>query len=196
MNRKAILKFIHDIKDVWNTSDNEEAKTRATILSQILDEGNIILEEWKNDLKCDPPSINLQSIDLTSSLDCTPHKEMCDSFVDAFEVMPWKHPKQLSSSLSDILGGDDNFKSAMLVGTRELGAVVESDEMYLGLTYLSPGTTYPQHAHDSTELYFTISGSAKWGPSLRHLKTVTPGNFVLHCSAQPHAFYVSILTLC
>ena len=89
--------------------------------------------------------------------------------------------------------GRGNFKSAMLIGTRELGAIIESDEMFLGLTYLSSGTTYPQHAHDATELYYTLLGSARWGPSLRHLKTVHPGNFILHSTAQPHAFYVGIL---
>ena len=63
--------------------------------------------------------------------------------------------------------------------------------MYLGLIYLAPGTYYPTHAHDATELYHTLLGTALWGPSKRHLKPVEPDNFVLHPSALPHAFEVS-----
>ena len=106
------------------------------------------------------------------------------------DTIPWKHPKQLSKSINEILGGENNFKTAMLLGTRTLGSVVESDEIYLGLMYLSPGATYPQHAHDATELYYTVLGSALWGPTLRHLNTVKPGNFILHAASQPHTFKV------
>ena len=62
--------------------------------------------------------------------------------------------------------------------------------MWLGLIYLSPGSYYPTHAHDATELYHTLLGTALWGPSKRHLKPVEPDNFVLHPSALPHAFEV------
>ena len=191
MSATAVLKFIHEIKSVWSRSDNEEAQNRAEKLSGILDNGIPIFDEWENELKCDPPSVNFTTINTSSELSNTKNKKIYSALVEAFDSMPWKHPRQLSNSLTDILGGEDKFKSAMLIGTRKLGAVIESNEMYLGLTYLSPGTTYPQHAHDATELYFTILGSALWGPSMRHLKIVTPGNFVLHSSAQPHAFQVN-----
>jgi hypothetical protein len=191
MNKQLIIDFIHEIKNLWCTSKNEEARKRGETLSKIIQNNVQIFDEWESELKCDPPSINFQEITIPSQLDNTDNKEMFASFIKSFDYMPWKHPKQLSSSLTDILQGEDNFKSAMLVGTRELGAVIESSEMYLGLTYLSTGTTYPQHSHDATELYFTLLGSPLWGPSLRHLKLVSPGNFVLHSSAQPHAFYAS-----
>ena len=115
------------------------------------------------------------------------------TLAEALDIIPWKHPKQLSQSIGDILGGENNFKTAMLIGTRKLGSVVESDELYVGLIYLSPGATYPQHAHDATELYYTVLGSALWGPTLRHLNRVKPGNFVLHAAAQPHTFKVTKL---
>ena len=192
MNRKSIIDFIDQIKHLWCTSENEDARKRGDTLSKIIQNNTQIFDEWESELKCDPPLINFQEVTIPSQLDNKENKEMFASFVKSFNSMPWKHPKQLSSSLTDILQGEDNFKSAMLVGAKELGAVIESSEMYLGLTYLSPGTTYPQHSHDATELYFTLLGSAMWGPSLRHLKLVSPGHFVLHSSAQPHAFYASI----
>ena len=109
----------------------------------------------------------------------------------AFDFLSWKHPKQLSDSIGDILGGEDNFKSAMLLGSRNLGSVIECDYMYVGLLYLSPGTYYPTHAHEAVELYHTLLGSTLWGPSSRHLRLVEPGDFVLHPSCYPHAFQVS-----
>ena len=193
MSEKTIIKFLYEIQKHWNDSNNIEAKKRAKILSDILQTSTPNFDEWKSELKCAPPSINFEQIGVPTELDNEQNKSMFEAFVGAFDYMQWKHPKQLSASIQNILQGEDNFKSAMLVGTRTLGAVVESDEMYIGLTYLSPGTTYPQHAHDSTELYFTLLGSAMWGPSLRHLELVPPGKFILHSSAQPRAFKVNLL---
>ena len=190
MSEKSIVKFLFEIQKLWSNSKNVEANKRAQTLSSILENETPNFEEWRSDLRCDPPSINFDQIGIPTPLNNDENKSMFEAFVSAFYYMPWKHPKQLSTSIQSILHGEDNFKSAMLVGTRTLGAVLESDEMYIGLTFLSPGTTYPQHAHDATELYFTLLGSARWGPSLRHLKVVQPGNYVLHSSAQPHAFKV------
>ena len=190
MSEKSIVKFLYEIQKLWGASKNLEANKRAKTLSSILENATPNFEEWRSDLKCDPPSIDFDQIGIPTPLNNDENKSMFEAFVIAFDYMPWKHPKQLSTSIQSILHGEDNFKSAMLVGTRTLGAVLESDEMYIGLTYLSPGTTYPQHAHDATEMYFTILGSAMWGPSLRHLEVVQPGKYVLHSSAQPHAFKV------
>ena len=192
MNEKSIITFLFEIQKLWNGSKNKDANQRSKILSKILENETPNFETWSSDLKCDPPSIDFDQIGIPTELNNEENKSMFEAFVEAFEHMPWKHPKQLSSSIEKILQGENNFKSAMLVGTRALGAVLESNEMYIGLTYLSPGTTYPQHAHDATELYFTLLGSAKWGPSLRHLENIEPGNYILHSSAQPHAFEVFI----
>ena len=192
MNTKKVIYFLHEIKNVWSRSDNKEAKKRAEKLSNVLENGIPISDKWNSKLKSDPPPINFTKTNTSSQGSAQCNKEMYDALIDAFDSMPWKYPRQLSNSLTNMLGGEENFKSAMLIGTRELGAVFESDEIYLGLTYLAPGTTYPQHAHDATELYLTILGSALWGPSMRHLKSISPGNFVLHSSSQPHAFQVNI----
>ena len=194
MEGNSILRFINGINNVWSASKDVEANKRAAILSTILSNSIPCYEEWNNELKCDPPQIDFHHVTPPSQFDGKElETELYNSFVEAFQDMPWKHPRQLSNSLNAILKGEDNFKSAMLIGTRELGAIIESEQIFLGLTYLSSGTTYPQHAHDATELYYTLLGSAGWGPSLRHLTTVHPGNFILHSTAQPHAFYVSIL---
>ena len=117
-------------------------------------------------------------------------RELCEALISAWDELSWKVPKQLSDSVVQLLGGEDNLKSAMILGQKELGAIIESDELYIGVVYLKPGTNYPTHAHDATELYHTICGNAFWGPSMKHLKIVEPNKFVLHPSAMPHAFKV------
>ena len=90
-----------------------------------------------------------------------------------------------------MLGAPDLLKDAMILGDKDLGAMIECHEMYIGLAYLVPGTVYPTHAHDATELYHALVGTTKWGPCERHAKPVEPDNFVYHPSAIPHWFGVS-----
>ena len=78
----------------------------------------------------------------------------------------------------------------MLLGDINLGSMIDCNDMYIGLAYIRPGTVYPTHAHDATELYHALVGTALWGPNERHAKPVEPDNFVFHPSAQPHWFGV------
>jgi len=95
-------------------------------------------------------------------------------------------------SLDRMLGGSDNFKSAMLVGTRELGAQYESDTLYVGLTWLAPGLRYPPHAHDAAELYQVLAGEASWGPMASHMAVKVPGEFIYHSPCLPHSIHVPL----
>ena len=65
MNQKPLIKFLHAVKNAWRESSSEEAQDRAAKLSLILDNGplNVVSEEWKSDMKCEPPhdiKVNLQ----------------------------------------------------------------------------------------------------------------------------------------
>ena len=55
------------------------------------------------------------------------NKELYQAVIAASDELSWKNPKQLTESFCDILGGDDKFKSAMVLGTKELGSVMLSD---------------------------------------------------------------------
>ena len=103
----------------------------------------------------------------------------------------WKTPSQLSDSFCKLLGADDLLKDAMILGDKSCGAMIECSEMFIGLAYLEPGTVYPEHAHDATELYHALVGTALWGPTKRHLRPVEPDNWVFRPSAIPHYFDVS-----
>ena len=69
---------------------------------------------------------------------------------------------------------------------RQYGAVVESAELLMGLTWLAPGTLYPPHAHDAAEVYQMLVGGGKWGPTADLLEPQPPGSFRDHPSAAPH----------
>ena len=94
------------------------------------------------------------------------------------------------SSLSDVLGGEDKFKSAMIVGSAQYGAQFLSDKLLVGLTWLAPGTQYPPHAHHAQEVYHILIGSAAWGPTKDTLEQKKPGSFIFHPSAMPHTIHV------
>ena len=120
------------------------------------------------------------------------NKDLYKAVIEAWdEARSWKTPDQLSDSFGKLLGAPDLLKDAMILGDKDLGAMIECHEMYIGLAYLVPGTVYPTHAHDATELYHALVGTTKWGPCERHAKPVEPDNFVYHPSAIPHWFGVS-----
>ena len=98
----------------------------------------------------------------------------------------WKTPSQLSDSFCKLLGADDLLKDAMILGDKNLGALIESNDLYIGIAYIHPGTTYPSHAHEPSELYHTMVGSACWGPGDRHSQEMQPDSFIFHSSATPH----------
>ena len=50
----------------------------------------------------------------------------------------------MCQDLDALLGGPGRFKSAMMVGLERYGASFISDELLVGLTWLAPGTFYPQ----------------------------------------------------
>ena len=58
-------------------------------------------------------------------------------------------------------GGDDAFENghanADLVGTSEL-ALEQRDDVWIGLSLMAPGITYPDHHHLPEEVYLVLSG--------------------------------------
>ena len=113
--------------------------------------------------------------------------QLCDGYSDHFIC---KTPKSRWGMIRDYI--KDPFKDAMILGDKNLGALIESHELYIGIAYIQPGTIYPSHAHDATELYHTMVGNAYWGPGAKHVRQVGPDNFIFHPSAHPHYMDVSL----
>jgi mannose-6-phosphate isomerase-like protein (cupin superfamily) len=56
----------------------------------------------------------------------------------------------------------------------------------VGLTLIASHTVYPMHAHPAVELYWVISGQARW-VTPRQDRIAPPGDFVLHRSNESHS---------
>merc|ERR1719499_3006347 len=85
-----------------------------------------------------------------------------------------------------------NLKSAHLIGKPEFGAVIESDEFFLGTYYQAADTSYPGHAHEPEEMYHTLVGTTQWGDSLDNLGWYGPDEFRFHPSCHPHPWWCLI----
>jgi len=116
--------------------------------------------------------------------------ELYQSFLAAFDQFPWKTSNQLSGPMIPAIKDIKNLKSAHLIGKPEFGAVIESDEFYLGTYFQATGTSYPGHAHEPVEMYHTLVGTTQWGESLDALNWYGPDEFRFHPSCHPHAMVV------
>ena len=52
------------------------------------------------------------------------------AIIEAIDDLAWKDPIDLSERMLETLGGKGNFKTAIILGARELGAVIHSEVHY------------------------------------------------------------------
>eukprot|EP01052_Picozoa_sp_SAG31_P016786 SAG31_NODE_1125_length_9770_cov_2.732499_5_plen_468_part_00 len=216
MDVQAIRRILDAVQYNWSSApgSSRAAKHCAQLLSRALDSQAYVEVPWAGEgLRCAPPAgLETALASAAKKCDDTGFSDILKALEVGISMLPWKHPKQLvqgaSHSLSEILGGDGKFCSAMIVGMRRYGAILESTELLMGLTWLAPGTFYPQHAHDAAEVYqmllgamlrhvpfhlkhlkkhlWCISGCGEWGQTVDLLQIQTPGTFRDHPSATPH----------
>lgn len=53
------------------------------------------------------------------------------------------------------------YRYKALIGGARPG-VIAQDEVLMGVLELAPGAVYPGHAHPSPEIYYVMSGTARW----------------------------------
>lgn len=63
----------------------------------------------------------------------------------------------------------------------------DSDAVTLGLVLLGPQVDYPFHRHPAVELYYVVSGVARWAVDFGNFALRQPGEFLIHRGGQPHA---------
>jgi len=67
----------------------------------------------------------------------------------------------------------------------------ETSEMALYVNYLEKNTHYPLHNHEAEELYFVLSGEAKFESANEKSELLTSTKTRFHKSFQPHAITTS-----
>lgn len=55
-----------------------------------------------------------------------------------------------------------SVRRAQLIGDTQCGATLESKEVYFGLLYVAPHTTYAARTHDLQEVCHILSGTCEW----------------------------------
>ena len=121
--------------------------------------------------------------------------DLSNSVANIIEFLAWIYPKDLADSIGDRIGAEDDFKYAMILGNKESNAVIESDDIHIGLMYLSSGKTFPQHAREANEIFYILSGSAHFGATLQHLKSAETGELLSYENSAPRVFTVTTVKL-
>ena len=95
-------------------------------------------------------------------------------------VLPWTYHYESRRGEEDLAS---RIAFAELIGP---DGPMDAPDARIGFTLLAPRTLYPMHAHPAVELYWVLSGHARW-TSGHADATVPPGAFVLHRCNEPHA---------
>lgn len=71
-----------------------------------------------------------------------------------------------------------------LIGPR---GYIPSDSIAVGFMIVGPNQLYPAHHHPATEVYFVVSGDARWQRGEEEWRELPPGSFIFHDKGVPHA---------
>jgi hypothetical protein len=112
--------------------------------------------------------------------------DLNENISNVINSLIWIHPKKLAIQV----GGENDFKYTSLIGNKNANALIQSDYLHIGLMYLSPGTTFPQHAREAKETFLILSGTPHLGATLQHLEKHEIGSIVSYDSAAPRVFMV------
>ena len=101
--------------------------------------------------------------------------------------LSWKIPSTLSVEYKQLVG--NKMKSAMVIGdTQQFGACAHSEAIYMGIMWLAPNTHYPAHAHEASEFFHILSGTAQWTQGEEDVwETCRPGDFRHHAPGVSHS---------
>ena len=62
-----------------------------------------------------------------------------------------------------------------------------TEKMRMGLLFLAPNTLYDMHDHEAEELYYVLSGQARFGYQDRPKRTCPAGIYIHHKPNEPHS---------
>ena len=78
----------------------------------------------------------------------------------------------------------DRFAAGQLVGP---GGPFAWEDLVLGLFLFGPGIDYPEHAHESEEVYLILSGAGEFSRGGSPFRAKHAGDLVVHHGEQAHA---------
>ncbi len=92
--------------------------------------------------------------------------KLAREFREFAHFLPWKYSPR-------------TIDQGQEVAIMELGSMFELEEVAAGLMYVDSHQVYPEHNHPPDEMYFLISGTARWRYGGHHdYRSVTAGNIL------------------
>ena len=112
---------------------------------------------------------------------CATTAGFVDAIVSAAPDLAWRQtygPEDFGTAFLDHYGWSE------FIGLR---GPIASTDVACGILLLGPHTTYPAHAHEASELYLPLSGTALWRRGVQDWRACPPGRVIHHPSWMMHA---------
>lgn len=180
--KSAVRQFAEAVAEMYlakferGYAPNEELEEFAGLLSSV---------DWSENPMIAPPRGDVPGLrHLPSALSAAYEAGDCpvlDALRLCVGITPWETFYARSEwSLPFI----DDFASGELIGPN---GFMRNKDISLGLFILGPNTTYSEHAHASTEVYYVLGGEAMWRlDSPEHERLYRPGDLVFTLPHQRH----------
>jgi len=98
--------------------------------------------------------------------------------------LPWTQSMAINPHRSELM----DTRAVEIIGST---GILETGGIRCGLFLLPPKTVYPSHRHAAEELYYVLSGTARWGTDKANCHSIAPGTFIYHSSWQWHEMITS-----
>jgi mannose-6-phosphate isomerase-like protein (cupin superfamily) len=108
-----------------------------------------------------------------------PLADVLNAFRPLADALPWRYSY---SPRPDKPGLENSMAWAELVGPN---APFHSNHVCLGITVIGPHVHYPEHKHPAVEVYYVLSGTARW-TAKGITKAQPPGAYILHPANVVH----------
>ena len=115
-------------------------------------------------------------------------QQILDSLSKIFVILTWIHPNKLTAKIADA----EKFKCASIIGNTQSNSLSVSDNVHIGIIFLAPGVTFPQHAREAKETCLILSGTPRIGATTQLLEPFQPGNLLTFENAAPRVFMVRL----
>ena len=153
----------------------ERLKKNKSIIAKEICDAMLTVESMPRSLK---QSVSPSNVKFFNTL-FENKSDLVQRFADFADQLHWRQagfgklPENISQEISvtEFIGPNGIF---------------ENPNVRIGLLLQSPEIHYPRHWHTAEELYYIISGTAKWATDDEKEKPYQPGNFVHHMPGQTH----------
>ena len=181
MHRDAKLQLFYDLTETAIVKRAETCANAWPAAKPVFDalrtivggQGNFVPERLP---VCDA----LESALHLASTGPTPIPELASALNDLSPRLQWK---RRNSSSPDGTSFHDGHANALVAGP---GGLEERDDVWVGISMLTPHVRYPDHRHAPEEVYVSLAGGSWWNSNM-DWTTPSPGGLIYNEPNVLHA---------